>query len=85
MCFNPEHLIPVSNAQEPKIVTPDPLKKISVGLSLDKELADWALDNARALGFRNRNVMIEELLRSHRAGTKPIRQPNAFPGESSEY
>lgn len=58
--------------------------KIPVGLRLDEELADWALKNARELGFRNRSILIEELLRSFRAGTRPIPQPNAFPGESPE-
>lgn len=61
------------------------MAKIQVGLRLEEELADWALKNARELGFRNRNVLIEELLRSFRAGTRPIRQPNAFPGESPDH
>lgn len=60
------------------------MAKVPVGISLDPELAEWALKNARALGFRNRNVLIEELLRAFRAGTRPIRQPNAFPGESAD-
>lgn len=58
--------------------------KIPVGIRLEEELAEWALENAKNLGFRNRNVLIEELLRAFRAGTKPIRQPNAFPGESPD-
>lgn len=60
------------------------MTKIQIGLRLDEEIAEWALNNARELGFRNRSVLIEELLRAFRAGTKPIRQPNAFPGESPD-
>lgn len=60
------------------------MAKIQVGLRLEEDLATWALDNAKELGFRNRNVLIEELLRAFRSGTRPIRQPNAFPGESPD-
>ena len=57
-------------------------KKEPVSVSMDPELAEWARDNARPLGFRNRSDLIVELICSLRTDRLIwLPPPNPFPSE----
>lgn len=61
------------------------MAKVSVGISLDQELAEWALTRASLYGFKNRNLLMEHLLVEFRRKVEPVSVPNAFPGESPDH
>jgi hypothetical protein len=58
--------------------------KKQFGINLDVEVGKWALKAAPRLGFANRSVMIEELLRAVQSGKIILKPPapDPFPAET---
>lgn len=62
------------------------MPKVPAGISIDADLARWAKENAPALGFTNRNDMVEKLLlalRNRRISLRP--GPSAFPVDDQPF
>lgn len=58
------------------------MTKTPISFSLDPELASWASENSKDLGFPNRSVMVERLLQALRENKIVVLDPpDPFPSQ----